>query len=98
LEEKFLGVKVLSVGVPMVTHAAVIACDLIEAAFDKSVEEEDINQLFSAINATKGSDLIVTPKNIDIIVEKASTMVSMALNIALNPGFDAETAAMIADI
>jgi len=98
LNEKYLGVKVLSVGVPMVTYAAVIACDLLEAAFNKTVEEEDINNLFTAIQAANGSDLIVTPKNIDIIVEKASTMVSMALNIALNPGFDAKTAAEIADI
>ncbi len=98
LSEKNLGVKVISIGVPMVTHAAVIACDLLEAAFEKTVEEEDVNGVFSAIHAANGSELIVTPKNIDSIVEKASVMVSMALNMALNPGFDADLISEIADI
>ena len=74
----------------MVTYASTIACDLLEAAFDKTVEEEDIQALFAAIQAANGAELIVTPKNIDILSEKTAVLLALSLNFALNPDFPQE--------
>ncbi len=71
LTQDSLGATVIALGMPMVTYAATIACDLLEAAFDKTVEEDDIAALFSAIEAANGAELIVTPKNIDVLSEKS---------------------------
>ncbi len=74
----------------MVTYASTIACDLLEAAFDKTVEEEDIRLVFRAIEAANGAELIVTPKNIDVLSEKAAVLLALSLNLALNPDFPQE--------
>lgn len=41
--------------------------------------------------AESGSELIVTPKDIDGILSKASAVLSLAINLALQPDLDAET-------
>ena len=87
LTQDSLGATVIALGMPMVTYAATIACDLLEAAFDKTVEEDDIAALFSAIEAANGAELIVTPKNIDVLSEKAAVLLALSLNLALNPEF-----------
>lgn len=87
LTEDSLGTTVIALGMPMVTYASTIACDLLEAAFDKTVEEDDIAALFSAIEAANGAELIVTPKNIDVLSEKAAVLLALSLNLALNPKF-----------
>lgn len=90
LTQGSLGAMVIAIGVPMVTYASTIACDLLEAAFDKTVEEEDIQALFAAIQAANGAELIVTPKNIDILSEKTAVLLALSLNFALNPDFPQE--------
>ncbi len=90
LTKKTLGMEVIAIGMPMVTYASTIACDLLEAAFDKTVEEEDIRLVFRAIEAANGAELIVTPKNIDVLSEKAAVLLALSLNLALNPDFPQE--------
>ena len=41
-----------------------------------------------AVSKRCGSEMVVTPKNIDSAVERMSTAVSNGLNLAIHKGFD----------
>ncbi len=85
LNQESLGAKVIALGIPMVTYASTIAEDLIENALDSSVEQADLQQLVSAVVSAKGGDLIVTPKNIDMLIDKTASLLAESLNYALHP-------------
>lgn len=72
LDEETLGVKVISIGVPTVVDGATLAHDLIdrEKSADYSVLPES-------------EEMMVTPKEIDLLVERASKLVGLAINCAL---------------
>lgn len=88
LNKNFLGVDVIAVGMPMVTYAATIATDLLEQTFDRTVSEEDLAAFFGAIRSAEGADLILTPKNIDVLVEKSAVLLASSINYAFNPNLD----------
>lgn len=88
LDKSSLGVPVISIGVPLVVYAQTICNDVIsklifstEEQFDESVTEDAIN---STITEVLG-DLVVTPKDIDVIVEDCSFILSIAINLAIHP-------------
>ncbi|MDR0426290.1 MAG: GPR endopeptidase [Clostridiales bacterium] len=67
LDEQSLGVKVVSLGVPLVVYAATIVREAAGAS--------DINEKFAK--------MIVTPKDIDLIVEDCAEIIAGAINGAL---------------
>lgn len=97
LDAAYLGTNVVSMGIPMVTYASVIADGLVREAFRGKANEQDIRQFMEAINSAQGAELIVTTRHIDVLADKAAEATAMALNMALHPGFDAELAALLAD-
>lgn len=81
IDRKSLGVPVISIGVPTVVDGATMAFDILDKAgintdFQKQIEE-------------KGT-MMVTPKEIDAIIERASRLIAMAINTALHPHLEAE--------
>ncbi len=74
LDEKTLGVKVISLGVPTVVDGATLANDLIDK--NKSTH-------YSVI--PESGQMMVTPKEIDLLIERASRLVGMSINCALQP-------------
>jgi len=85
LDERSLGAKVIALGIPMVTYAATIAGDLMEAALGGSAESKDLEQLIATVISAKGADLIVTPKDIDMLIDKTADLLAESLNYALHP-------------
>lgn len=82
LNEETLGVPVISIGVPTVVDGATLAYDIIEkAGHSKSLPEEDI---FKAL----GQGIIVTPEEVDLMVERAALLVAMGINCALQRFLD----------
>ncbi len=79
LDEETLGVKVISIGVPTVVDGATLAHDLIDkknsAAYSILPESEE---------------MMVTPKEIDLLIERASKLVSLAINCALQENLSPE--------
>ena len=75
LNEQILGKKVIAVGVPTVTDARTAALDVL-AQSDNAPENPQINESMS--------QLVLTPKNIDLIIEKASKTVANGINMALH--------------
>ncbi len=87
LNKETLGVKVIAIGVPTVVDAATLACDSIDmAAKEKGaekMEEEKRENIKRALSRNIG-ELVVTPKDIDLVVEKTSKTVANGINMALH--------------
>ena len=84
LSEETLGIPVVAIGVPTVVDAMTMAKDLIENATGQALDE----QFAEGISRTCGADTIVTPKNIDIAIERMAQAISNGLNMAVHKGFD----------
>lgn len=78
------GVPVISIGVPTVVDAATLAADLL-APDDEESSEKLRNMVFS-----ESQPMVVTPREIDLLVERASNLIGMAVNVALQPDFTPE--------
>ena len=75
IDEDYLGVPVIAIGVPTVVDAVSLACELSGA---------DIKQINNK-QVKNASGLIVAPKDIDFMVKNASYLLALALNCALQP-------------
>lgn len=76
ISRKTLGVPVIAVGVPTVVDAVTLARDVFKG-------EEDPSQ-----NGT--ADMMVTPREIDTVVENAAALIALSVNRALHPAIPAE--------
>ncbi|MCR5808418.1 MAG: GPR endopeptidase [Clostridiales bacterium] len=86
LNEETIGVPVLAIGVPLVVYASTITQDAISliAGETGSIEDKDsVNALADKVINEKMDGLIVTPKDIDRIVEDMSGIVADGINRAL---------------
>lgn len=88
LDEESLGVKVIAIGVPTVVDAATIASDAIDSAFNdveqQTPSDEKKNNLIKEALSKNIKTLMVTPKDIDNVIEKASKTVANGINMALH--------------
>ncbi len=75
IDEEYLGVPVIAVGVPTVVDAVSLACE---------ISGTDINHMNSE-SLRQGEGLIVAPKDIDLMVKNASYLLALAINCALQP-------------
>lgn len=73
IDKNKIGVKVVSIGVPTVVDAMTLAFDLCNnngVSIEEKVEP-------------RGEQMIVTPREIDLLIERASKLISLSLNSAL---------------
>lgn len=79
INEKNLGIPVIAVGIPTVVDALTLV-------------EEYTGEKIKAkyVSGRNGEKMIVTPKEIDTVIEKNAKMIALAINIALQPTLDAE--------
>ena len=106
INEKYLGVPVIAIGVPTVVDAATIVNDAMDLVLDEMIKQsteggEFYNMLKSIDKNEKGhmiksllnpyvGDLMVTPKEVDIVIDSVSKIISNGLNMALQPNLDME--------
>lgn len=104
LERDSLGVPVLAIGVPTVVNAATLANDTMELILESLKEVAEVGQEFyQLLDSLSGEDqynlieevltpfsanVIVTPKDIDVLIEDLSIILANGLNIAIHPGID----------
>lgn len=79
ISQETLGVPVISVGVPTVVDAATLAYDLT----GKTPEDTQMVE-------PRGAKMIVTPREIDLLIDRAARLVSHSINCALQPSIDPE--------
>lgn len=102
LSKDTLGVPVIAIGVPTVVDAATMANDTIDLVIDsmvkeapqgtdfynmlRSIDRDEKYQMIREVLSPYVGNLIVTPKEIDDIIERISKVIANGLNIALHKG------------
>ena len=100
LTRQTLGVPVIAVGVPMVVYASTIARDAVAALGGDEVgeDEERLAACVERVVSERLGEMIVTPREVDALVERMAGIVAEGINMALHPGLSAqEIAQMMAE-
>ena len=96
LTQNTLGVPVIAMGIPTVVEAATIAADSLTLLIQKvqeqaqsndflnQLQEEDKYTLIKEVLAPEEYNFIVTPKEIDELIEKMKDVVARGINFAVN--------------
>lgn len=108
INEKTIGIPVIAIGIPTVVNAATVANDAMDLVLDEMIEEseegKEFYEMLKGIDRNKKANLIksllrpfmgelmVTPKEVDEIIDYLSKIVANGINLALQP------AMMIEDI
>ena len=79
INRKTLGVPVIAIGVPTVVDAVTMALDVFEKSGVKPEEKELMKKL------SEHKSMMVTPKEVDNLIDRASHLIAMAINTALQP-------------
>ncbi|MBR4723182.1 MAG: GPR endopeptidase, partial [Clostridia bacterium] len=92
INEEALGVKVIAIGVPTVVDAATVASDSIDAVLagqNGGSDKISREKIYTALAKNVGN-MMVTPKDIDSVIEKASKTVANGINLALHKNLTLE--------
>ncbi len=93
LNRDAVGAPVIAIGVPTVIYASTIVRDALEKL---GGEPEDLDKLTDDMLKNATGDMIVTPREVDDLVEDVAGIVALGLNQALHPGLsEAEIATMM---
>lgn len=106
LSEKTLNVPVIAIGVPTVVDAATMANDTIDMVLDaliskshkgskfynilKDLDKKEKQELIREALKPYLSSLIVTPKEVDMLIESITRILANGINIALQPALTLE--------
>ncbi|MEE3333215.1 MAG: GPR endopeptidase [Ruminococcus sp.] len=82
ISQKTLGVPVIAVGVPTVVDSLTLVSDLLRIDDEKTAEQ------LKSILSPRGSTMVVTPKEIDLLIDRASRIISLSINKALQSSVD----------
>lgn len=81
-----LGCKVIAIGVPLVVYAATVVKDTLDLMADelgKHEDEQELKSLAEQVISAKMGEMIMTPKDIDVMVEDMSGIIADGINKAL---------------
>lgn len=84
IDKNTLGVPVVAIGVPTVVDGATMACDLLEK------QGVDISKLENESEFRKQGSMMVTPKEIDLVIERAAQFIALGINKAMQPNLSTE--------
>ncbi|NLI60175.1 MAG: GPR endopeptidase [Clostridiales bacterium] len=106
ISEETLGVKTIAIGVPMVVYAHTIGRDSLEILIKEfsnqatpgtefykmlgSMQEADLDAMVSKVLSQGMGDLVVTPKEVDMLIDDISGILSDGLNLALHHNISLE--------
>lgn len=100
INQESIGCKVLAIGLPTVVNAAVIATNCLEALLDelktspslykiyKGLDPQFVQTILEKVLSPFNGNLMVTPKEIDSLIESTAKIIAGALNMSLHPGID----------
>lgn len=78
LSSETLGVPVIALGVPTVVDAVTMVSDLVCPEDDR--QQQSLKDKVSP----KGRAMVVTPREVDLLVERAAKLLSLSINLALH--------------
>ena len=104
ISEKTLGVPVIAIGVPTVVDAATMANDTIDLVIEelvkqsrqdsefynmlKNIDKEEKQRLIQEVLNPYVGGLMVTPKDIDMVIDSVSKIIATGINLALQPALE----------
>ncbi|MGL4991464.1 MAG: GPR endopeptidase [Sarcina sp.] len=103
INKKNLGIPVIAIGVPTVIDASIIANEAIELTIDELIEKTNDKKLYTVLRdidklkreeiikellSVYMDDFMVTPKNVNEVIDCISSIVASGINIALQPNVD----------
>ena len=104
LSRESMGVPVIAIGVPTVVDAATMASDTIDMVIDtlinespesgefynmlKNMDKTEKHKLIDEVISPYIGNLMVTPKEIDRLIDDIAIVIANGLNIALHPNVD----------
>lgn len=104
LSQKTLGIPVIAIGVPTVVDAATMANDTIDLVIDemikqsksgtefynmlKSIDKNDKQKMIEEVLDPFVGNLMVTPKEVDMIVDSLTKIIANGINLALQPALE----------
>ena len=95
LDERTLGVPVIAVGVPLVVYASTIASDALCALGDGEMEEERIAACVEQVVSERLGEMVVTPREVDALVERMAGVLADGINQALHPSLSSSEIAQL---
>jgi GPR endopeptidase len=106
ISKQTLGIPVIAIGVPTVVDAATMANDTIDMVLDemigqskqggefynmlKSIDKNEKQRMIQDILDPYVGNLMVTPKEVDLVIDSVSKVIANGINIALQPALDLE--------
>lgn len=106
ISSRTLGIPVIAIGVPTVVDAATMANDTIDLAIDemikqatrggdfynmlKSIDKNEKQKMIEEILNPYVGNLMVTPKEVDLVIDSLSKVIANGINIALQPALGLE--------
>ncbi len=105
IDEKTLGVPVIALGIPSVVHAMTIASQSVGILIDKLRSSDPAYAQLGELGAAERGqmiqdalspvvgDMVVTPKEIDLIMREAAQVVAKGINSAIHADWDEESIA-----
>ncbi len=90
MNQQTLGVPVIAVGVPMVVYAATIARDALgllihDLQLEDGDHEQALDALISRVVSEQLGELMVTPREVDAMIEHMAAILATGINAALHP-------------
>ncbi len=106
LSKKTLGIPVIAIGVPTVVDAATLVNDTLNTILNElinqttkstalyqllnSMTDDDKYDLISGLLTPSASNLFVTPKEVDSVINRLTNIISNSINIALHPAISSD--------
>ena len=84
INKETLGVPVIAIGVPTVVDAVTMAFDI----FEKAGVDLEERKLMKKLQEHKS--MMVTPKEVDNLIDKSAHLIAMAINRALQPSMSVQ--------
>lgn len=104
LSQRTLGIPVIAIGVPTVVDAATMANDTIDLVIDemikqsksgtefynmlKSIDKNDKQKMIEEVLDPFVGNLMVTPKEVDMIIDSLTKIIANGINLALQPALE----------
>jgi len=93
IDRESLGIPVLSLGIPTVVYATVIARDAMKLSLcgePGAPDDKSLDRLIRDKVEPAFGDLVVTPKEVDVLVEDMAWILAMGINLWAHPGLSRE--------
>ncbi|HHY27343.1 MAG TPA: GPR endopeptidase [Desulfitobacterium dehalogenans] len=102
INEETLGCRVIAIGLPTVMNAAIIANNCLESLLDELKTSPSLYRLYKEFSPKSfeqilekalypyHNNLMVTPKEIDSLIETTARIIAGALGMSLHPGISVE--------